>query len=66
MLPTSRPTTYIIFLHVTEILPITQDFLNMEFALQYGIWELLRHEEIPETHVLGALLTGNACCSMAK
>ena len=32
----------------------------MEFALQYGIWELLRHEENPETHVLATLLTGNA------
>ena len=38
----------------------TQDFLNMEFAWKYGIWELLRHEKIPETHVLATLLTGNA------
>ena len=38
----------------------TQDFLNMDFGLSYGIWELLRHEKIPETHVLAALLTGNA------
>ena len=32
----------------------------MEFALKYGIWELLRHMKIPETHVLVTLLTGNA------
>ena len=32
----------------------------MEFTCKYGIWELLRHEKIPETHVLAILLTGNA------
>ena len=32
----------------------------MEFAFKYGIWELLRHEKIPETDVLPILLTGNA------
>ena len=32
----------------------------MEFALKYRIWELLRHEKIPETHVLATLLAGNA------
>ena len=35
-------------------------FKTMEFALKYGIWELLRHVKIPETHVLVTLLTGNA------
>ena len=38
----------------------TQKFLNMEFALKFGIWELLRHEKIPETHVLATLLAGTA------
>ena len=38
----------------------TQDFLNMEFAFKYGMWELLKHEQISETHVLAILLTGNA------
>ena len=23
---------------------VTQDFLNMEFAFEYGMWELLKHE----------------------
>ena len=32
---------------------------NTEFS-EYGIWELLRHKKIPETHVLATLLTGNA------
>ena len=40
--------------------PQTQDFLNIEFSFKYGIWELLRHEKIPETHILATLLTGNA------
>ena len=31
----------------------------MEFTLKYGIWELLRHELIPESHVLATLLAGN-------
>ena len=35
------------------------DFLNMEFSFKYGIWELLRHEKIPETHVLATLLSEN-------
>ena len=38
----------------------TQDFLNMKFAREYEIWELLRHKKIPETHILATLLTGNA------
>ena len=32
----------------------------MEFALKYGIWELLRHEKIPESHFLATVLAGNA------
>ena len=32
-------------------LRVTQDFLNMEFAFKYELWELLRHEKFPETHV---------------
>ena len=32
----------------------------MEFAIKYGIWELLWHEKIPETHVLATQLAGNA------
>ena len=32
----------------------------MEFAFKYEMWELLRHEKIPETQVLATLLTGNA------
>ena len=32
----------------------------MEFDLKNGIWESLRHEEIPETHALTTLLTVNA------
>ena len=43
-----------------ESLLVTENILNMEFALKYGIWELLNHEKIPETHVLATLLTGNA------
>ena len=39
---------------------ITQNSLNMEFALKRGTWDLLRHEKIPETHVLARLLTRNA------
>ena len=31
----------------------------MEFAFKYEMWELLRHEKFPETHVLATLLTGN-------
>ena len=38
----------------------TQDFLNMEFAFKYDMWELLRHEKFPETHAPATLLTGNA------
>ena len=45
---------------VQYILLQTQNFLNKEFALKYGIWELLRHEKIPENHVLATLFTGNA------
>ena len=36
----------------------------MEFALKYGIWELLRHEQILETHVLAILETGIPGCLM--
>ena len=32
----------------------------MKITLKYGIWELLRNEKIPETHVLATLFTGNA------
>ena len=32
----------------------------MEFAFKYEMWELLRHQKIPETQVLATLLTGNA------
>ena len=46
---------------------IAQNFSNMEFALKYGIRELLRHERIPETHVLATLLTVEMPgCSMEK
>ena len=38
----------------------TQDFLNMESAYKYEMWELLRHEKFLEIHVLATLLTGNA------
>ena len=38
----------------------------MEFAFRYRIWELLRHEKVPETHVLATPLTGNALVSMKK
>ena len=34
--------------------------LNMAFGLKYGTRALLRHEKIPETHVLATLLTANA------
>ena len=36
----------------------------MESAFKYEMWELLRHEKFPGTHVLAILLTGNACCLM--
>ena len=39
---------------------VPQTFLNTEFFLKYEIRKLLRHEKIPETHVLATLLTGNA------
>ena len=51
-----------------EILQITQNFINIEFALRYGILELPRHEKIPETHVLAAwLLNGkkDLCCQIS-
>ena len=32
----------------------------MEFALQYAMWELLRHKKVLETHVLPTLITENA------
>ena len=32
----------------------------MEFAFEYEMWELPRHEKFPETHVLATLLAGNA------
>ena len=32
----------------------------MDFAFKYEMWELLRQEKFPETHVLAILLTGNA------
>ena len=34
--------------------------------LKYEMWELLRHEKFPETHVLAILLTGNALLFMEK
>ena len=40
-------------------LKISSLTLNTEFS-KYGIWELLRHKNIPETNVLATLLTGNA------
>ena len=49
-----------IFLCIFILLHFTQNFLNMEFALKYGVRELLRHEKIPETHVLATLLAGTA------
>ena len=39
---------------------ITQNLLNMEFALEYGIWASLRLEKIPETHILATVLAENA------
>ena len=30
-------------------------FLNMEFAFKYEMWESIRHEKFPETHVLATL-----------
>ena len=53
----SRPRGKLFCLYVS--------FKNIEFFkygiyLKDGIWELLRHEEIPETHVLPILLAGNA------
>ena len=38
-------------------------FSKLEFTLKYGIWELLKHEKIPETHVLATLMPG---CLMEK
>ena len=32
----------------------------MEFAFNYEMWELQRHEKLPETHVLATPLTGDA------
>ena len=32
----------------------------MEFAFKYEMWELIGHEQFPETHVLATPLTGNA------
>ena len=32
----------------------------MEFAVKYGMWELLRHKKIPENYGLATLLAGNA------
>ena len=29
-----------------------------KFALKYEIWEMLRHEKIPKTHILATLLAG--------
>ena len=39
---------------------LNSEVLSMEFALSYGIWELLRCEKVPETHIQATLLTGNA------
>ena len=44
----------------------TQDFLKKEFALSYGIWELLRYEKILEIYVLATLLTRNSWLFMEK
>ena len=38
----------------------------MEFIFEYGVWELLRHEKTPETHVLATLLSVNALLLMEK
>ena len=38
----------------------------MEFAFKYGIWELLRHERIPETQNLALILTVYTCLFKAK
>ena len=37
----------------------TKDFLNMEFAFKYGIWEFLIHVSFPETQLLAAKGYGN-------
>ena len=37
---------------------IKQNFLSMEFVLQYVLWELLR-QKIPESHVFATIVTGN-------
>ena len=51
---------FLAFILLFFFLHKTQNFFNMEFALKYGIRQLLTHEKIPETHVLAALLAGNA------
>ena len=37
---------------------LTNDFLNLEFAFKYGIWEFLIHGLTPETQLLGAIEYG--------
>ena len=49
-----------------EVSTANTESLNVEFTLESGIWELLRHEKIPETHVLVTLLTRNACLFNGK
>ena len=34
---------------------VKKDFLNMEFAFKYGIWEFLIHNLTPETQLLTAI-----------
>ena len=34
---------------------VTKDFLNMELAFKYGIWEFLTHNLTPETQLLTAI-----------
>ena len=38
----------------------------MEFAFKYGMWESLKHEQIPETKDLAAIWTGHTCLFQAK
>ena len=38
-----------------EHLLTSKDFLNMEFAIRYGIWEFVKHNSTSETQLLAAI-----------
>ena len=42
---------------VSAMCILNTEFLNIEFALKKGVWELPRHEKIPAIHVLSTQLT---------